>query len=150
MNWLYAYCLAIDLVKRHWNRQILFVCFRQHPSYEWSKIWLGSSFVGCPTGRRSWSHSLRTLMISRQTMCAFGVLPMVQMACQCRPKFGCHWLPLVPMVCQCLLMATSGSQSCRRQPNYQRTKWCHFQDDNQWKWRADRCRNQNQIQYCYW
>ena len=38
---------------------------------------------------------------------AFGVLPIVPMACQCRPKFR-QWLPLVPMVCQCLPMATNG------------------------------------------
>ena len=33
-----------------------FLCFRQQRVVnKWSKIWLGSGFVGCPPGHRSWS-----------------------------------------------------------------------------------------------
>ena len=32
-----------------------FLCFRQRVVSKWSKIWLGSGFVRCPPGHRSWS-----------------------------------------------------------------------------------------------
>ena len=79
---------------------------------------------------------------------AFGVLPMVPMACQWRPKFR-HWLPSVTIGTNGMPMFTNGYQwflplaanlanNLERRQNYQRAKWHHFQDNNQWKWRVDR------------
>ena len=77
-------------------------------------------------------------------------LPVVPMACQWRPKFR-HWLPSVTIGTNGMPMFTNGYQwflplaanlannlECRQ--NYQPAKWRHFQDNNQWKWGADRCK----------
>ena len=40
-----------------------------------------------------------------------------------------------------LPLAANLADNLERRQNYQRAKWRHFQDDNQWKWQADRCRN---------
>ena len=62
----------------------------------------------------------------------FGVLPMVSMTSQCRPKFR-HWLPLVTIGTNGTPMATNGNQwglplaanhvcNLQRRQNYQRAK----------------------------
>ena len=55
MSSLKAKCLATESVARHWKGEILFLLQTTTSCCKWSKIWLGSGFVGCPPGHRSWS-----------------------------------------------------------------------------------------------
>ena len=45
----------MELVERHWMDKFFSLLHTTTSCCKWSKIWLGSAFVGCPPGHHSWS-----------------------------------------------------------------------------------------------